>query len=247
MNTDVANNARHQRAGGFAALYLALAYLIAMPYFLIAVDYPMVTDPAEKVALLAAHQASMTAVYLITYLFFGIALAVLALTLHQRMKDRAPAMMQAATAVGLIWAFALVASGLVFNFGMETVATLYDGHPLQAVAAWQAIEPVAEGLGGAGGEILGGVWVLLVSGTALRTGGLPKTLARLGVALGLVGIVSVVPALRAAGMGFGMLQIVWFVWIGIVMLRSGERAVSSVERPVQPVAQEAVVAPGLTH
>jgi hypothetical protein len=74
------------------------------------------------------------------------------------------------------------------------------------------------------------------------------------VALGLVGIVSVVPALRAAGMGFGMLQIVWFVWIGIVMLRSderavssGERAVSSVGRPVQPVAQEAVVAPGLTH
>jgi hypothetical protein len=228
MKELVRGNASHQRAGGFAALYLALAYLIAMPYFLIAVDYPGVTDPVEKVALLVKHQGSMTAIYLITYVFFGVVLAVLSLTLYRRMKDRAPVMMQAATAVGLIWAFALVASGLVFNFGMETVATLYAGHPDQAVAAWQAIEPVADGVGGAGGEILGGLWVLLVSWAAVRTGGLPKILGWLGVAIGLVGIVSVVPALRDAGMVFGMLQIVWLAWTGIVMLRTSERAVERV-------------------
>ena len=60
MKARVSHNARHQRPGGLAALYLALAYLIAMPYFLIAVDYPGVTDPVEKVALLAEHQGSMT-------------------------------------------------------------------------------------------------------------------------------------------------------------------------------------------
>jgi hypothetical protein len=229
MKALVRGNARQQRAGGLSALYLALAYLIAMPYFLIAVDYLGVTDPTEKVALLAEHQGSMTAMYLITYVIFGIALSVLSLALYRRMKDGAPIMMQAATAVGLIWAFVLVASGLVFNFGMETVAGLYDGNPDQAVAVWQAIEPVTEGLGGAGGEILGGLWVLLVSWTALRTAGLPKTLGWLGVAIGLVGIVSVVPALRDAGMVFGMLQIVWLAWTGIVMLRATEREVERVE------------------
>ena len=91
------------------------------------------------------------------------------------------------------------------------------------MAAWQAIEPVTEGLGGAGGEILGGLWVLLVSWAALRTGGLPKALGWLGVAIGLVGIVSVVPALRDVGMIFGALQIVWLAWTGIVMLRTTER------------------------
>ena len=126
MKALVRGDARHQRAGGLAALYLALAYLIAMPYFLIAVDYLGVTDPAEKVALLAEHQGSMTAINLITYVIFGIVLAVLSLTLYRRMKDGAPVMMQVATAVGLIWAFVLVASGLVFNFGMETVASLYQ-------------------------------------------------------------------------------------------------------------------------
>ncbi len=48
MKTLVRGNAGHQRVGGLAALYLALAYLIAMPYFLIAVDYLNVTDPARK-------------------------------------------------------------------------------------------------------------------------------------------------------------------------------------------------------
>src|SRR5665811_972155 len=115
MKALVRGDARHQRAGGLSALYLALAYLVAMPYFLIAVDYLNVTNPTEKVALLAEHQSSMTAMYLITYVIFGIVLAVLSLTLYRRMKDEAPVMMQAATAVGLIWAVVLVASGLVFT------------------------------------------------------------------------------------------------------------------------------------
>ncbi len=228
MNAFVRGDPRYQRAGGLAALYLALAYLVAMPYFLIAVDYPNVTNPAEKVATLAEHQSSMSAMYLITYVIFGIVLAVLSLTLYRRMKDGAPVLMQTATAVGLIWAVVLVASGLIFNYGMETVTTLYAGHPEQAVAVWQAIEPVSEGLGGAGGEILGGLWMLLVSWGALRSAGLPKILGWLGVAIGLVGIASVVPALRDAGMVFGALQIVWFAWTGIVMLRTTEREVERV-------------------
>ena len=94
---------------------------------------------------------------------------------------------------------------------------------LQAVAAWQAIEPVAEGLGGSGGELLGGLWVLLVSLAALRTQGLPKVLNWLGVAIGAAGVLSVVPALKDVGIVFGLLQIVWFVGLGIVMLRTTSR------------------------
>jgi hypothetical protein len=225
MKALVRENDGHQKAGGLAALYLALAYLIAMPYFLVAVDYLGATGPLEKVTLLAEHQGSMSAMYLITYVIFGIVLAVFSLTLYRRMKDGAPALIQAATVVGLVWSFVLVASGLVFNYGMETVAALYETNPAQAVAVWQAIEPVTEGLGGAGGEILGGSWVLLVSWAALRAGGLPKTLGWLGVAIGLMGIASVVPALRDVGMIFGALQIVWLAWTGIVMLRATERGV----------------------
>lgn len=220
MKTLVRGNAGGQKAGGLAALYLAMAYLIAMPYFLIVVNYPSVTDPVKKVALLAENGGSMHAMYLVTYVIFGIVLAVLALSLHARLKDGMPATMQAATVVGLIWAVVLVASGMIFNSGMGTVAGLYHSHPAQAVSAWQAIEPVALGLGGADGEILGGLWVLLVSWVALRAGALPRMLSWLGLGVGVVGVLSVVPALNDAAIGFGLLQVVWFVWLGIVMLRS---------------------------
>ena len=59
-----------------------------MPFFLVVVDYPSVVDPAEKVALLAANHTSMLAMHLVTYVVFGIALAVLALGLYQRLSPR---------------------------------------------------------------------------------------------------------------------------------------------------------------
>ena len=106
---------------------------------------------------------------------------------------------------------------MIFNAGMGAVVGLHATDPARAVAAWQAIEPVAQGLGGSGGELLGGLWVLLVSVAALRTGGLPRAANWLGVAIGALGIASVVPGLRDLAYGFGILQIVWFVWLGIAM------------------------------
>jgi hypothetical protein len=165
----------------------------------------------------------MQAMNLITYVIFGVVLAVLALALYPRLKDGAPTLTLVATAVGLIWAVVLVASGMIFNAGMAAVVELHAASPAQAVSAWQAIEPVANGLGGSGGELLGGLWVLLVSVAALRTGGLTKGLNWLGVAIGAAGVISVVPALRDVGYVFGLLQIVWFVWLGIAMVRTTSR------------------------
>jgi hypothetical protein len=223
MNSSVGDNVRQQKVGGLAALYLAAAYVVAMPYFLVFVKYQGVADPIEKVGLLVGNHNSLQAMHLITYVILGIVLAVLALALYPRLRDKSPILAQAATAVGLIWAFVLVASGMIFNAGMAAVVGLHGTSPAQAVAAWQAIEPVTEGLGGSGGELLGGLWVLLVSVAALRTGGLPKLLNLLGVAIGTAGVLSVVPVLKDLGYAFGLLQIVWFVWLGIVMLRTTSR------------------------
>ena len=237
MNPSVGGSVRQQRVGGLAALYLAAAYVVAMPFFLVLVKYPDVVDPAEKVALLAGDHDSVRVMYLITYVIFGIVLAVLTLALYARLRGGAPTLAQTATVVGLIWAVVLVAGGMVFNAGMAAVVGLHDTSPAQAVSAWQAIEPVSQGLGGSGGELLGGLWVLLVSVAALRTGGLPRVLNWLGAAVGVAGVLSLVPALSDLAYVFGSLQIVWFVWLGIVMLRTTSRpadlAVCRTRRPEQ--------------
>jgi hypothetical protein len=84
---------------------------------------------------------------------------------------------------------------------------------------WQGIETVANGLGFANGEILGGLMTLLVSLAALRAGGLPKGLNILGLLIGGVGIFSIFPGLTGLIPVYGLSKIIWFIWLGIVLLR----------------------------
>jgi hypothetical protein len=220
-----------QKPGGVAALYIAVAYLAAIPYFLVLVNYPSVVDPTEKVVLLRNNYTSMYAMHVIVYEFVGLALVVLGLALYHRLKTGAPALAQVATTIGLIWACLLLASSMVFNYGMETAVALYATDTVQAVMLWQAFETVAQGLGGAGGELLGGLWMILVSWAALRTGAFPKALTWFGLVVAGAGLISVVPALRDSAIAFGLLHIVWFAWVGIVMLRHTRTTGSRLAKP----------------
>lgn len=81
-----------------------------------------------------------------------------------------------------------------------------------------------EALGG-GIEIPGGMWVLLASWAALRSGELPRLLDYLGLLVGIAGILTVLPMLADALTSvFGLGLIVWFTWAGIVMLRDARTA-----------------------
>jgi len=216
-----------QKSGGFAALYLAVAYLIGMVIFLVVLDYPSITDPAQKAALLVEKPMVIFATNLLMYVCFGVVLIVLALALYDRLQadaprlssPKSPALMQAATALAIIWAGSLIASGMVANAGIAPVVALHATDPGQAAATWQTIETVASGLGNGNGEILGGLWTLLVSLAALRADGLPKGLNILGLVVGAVGILSLIPGLTDVLTGvFGLSQMIWFVWLGIVLL-----------------------------
>jgi hypothetical protein len=210
-----------QKFGGFAALYLAAAYLTGMVIFIAILDYPSITNPTQKVALLVEMQMVMFSTNLLMYVFFGVFMIVLSLALYDRLKSGAPALMQVGTALGIIWAGSLIASGMVANAGIDPVVALYAKDPAQAALTWQGIEAVANGLGNGNGEILGGLWALLVSLAALQTGGLPRGLNIVGLLVGAVGILSLVPSLTDLLTGvFGLSQIIWFIWLGLVLLRN---------------------------
>jgi hypothetical protein len=210
-----------QKFGGFAALYLAAANLVGMVLFLVVLDYLSITDPAQKVALNVDKHTVIFATNLLMYVFFGLFLIVLSLALYDRLKSGATAIMQVATAIGLIWAGALIVSGMVANAGLAVIVPLYAKDPVQAALTWQGIEAVVHGLGFGNGDILGGLLTLLVSLAALRAGGLPKGLNILGLLVGAVGILSIIPGLTELMAGiFGLGLIIWEVWLGIVLLRS---------------------------
>ncbi len=217
--------------GGFAALYMALAHLTGIIVFIVILDYINITDLSQKVAVNVANQAVVFSTNLLMYVFFGFFLIVLMLALYDRLKSGAPTLMQVAAAIGIIWAGSLIASGMVANAGLATIIPLYAKDPAQASLTWQGIEAVANGLGNANGEILGGLMTLLVSLAGLRTRELPKPLNILGLLVGAVGIVTIIPALNPFVSVFGVGQIAWFIWMGIVLLRS--KSQNSVEVSVE--------------
>lgn len=217
-----------QKFGGFSALYMALAHLIGIVIFLVVLDYTSITDPVQKVALNVDMQPIVFSTNLLMYVFFGFALSILALAVSDRLKSGMPGLMQVTAVIGIIWAGSLIASGMVSNAGLATIVPLYAKDPAQAVLVFQGIETVANGLGNANGEILGGIWTLLVSIAALRTKGLPKALNILGLVVGTVGIITIIPVLGTLVGIFGAGQIIWLVWLGIVLLRSRSQNVVGV-------------------
>ena len=215
-----------QKSGGIAALYMAISHLIGIVIFIVILDVLSITDPAQKLAMNIEKQTVIFSTNLLMYVFFGFALIILSLALYDRMMSGAPALMQVATAIGIIWAGSLIASGMVANAGLATVVPIYAKDPTQAALTFQAIEVMANGLGNANGEILGGPLTLLVSLAAMQTGELPKWLNILGVLVGVVGIITIIPVLNALVAVFGLGQIIWFIWLGIVMLRSNPSMVA---------------------
>ncbi len=223
---------RHlQKAGGIAALYLAAAYITGIVLFLVVLDYPGIDDPAKKVALIVDKEPVFYITNLLLYVFFGVVLIVMALALYERLGTASPLVIRTALAVGIVWAALLIASGMVANEGVASVVALNQDDPAQATATWLSVEPVADALGGANGELLGGVFTLLVSWAALQVNGLPKGMNYLGVAVGVVGIVSTVPGLDALVGLFGISQVLWFVWLGVVLLEVYPRRHAVLQHP----------------
>jgi hypothetical protein len=210
-----------QKIGGIAAILEAIAYIVGFAVMLtiLVPDNADSLSPAQRFAFLLDKQAVVVAWNLVIYVFFGIFLVVLALALHERLKSGAEALTNVATAFGLIWAGLVIAAGMIANVGLGAAAKVHMVDPVQATALWQSITAIQDGIGG-GVELVGGMWVLLVSIAAMRQARLPAFLNYLGMAIGVTGILTVLPDLKELGAVFGLGQIVWFAWLGVVMLRS---------------------------
>ena len=205
-----------QKIGGVAALLEAIIYVSAFAFFGAFWNFPVDAEYAQKFAFMVDNQVILSIVNLIMYVLFGIFLAVLVLALHERLKGNASALSQIASVFGVVWVGLVIASGMIANIGLSAVIELSTKYPEQAMTVWRAINTVVEGLGG-GNEVVGGLWVLLLSIAALKANELPRLLNFFGLLIGFVGILTIYPADILTEI-FGLGQIVWFAWLGIFML-----------------------------
>jgi hypothetical protein len=217
------------KMGGIAALIGAATNLFALGVYaalLVPKGFGSEDlDPGQIVALLADNQAIMRVYDQIMYLVFGVCLIFLALALYERLKAGSPALAQAVTTFGLIWAVLVIVNGTLAINNLSTVVKLYGENPAQSATVWLTLDSVETGLGAGGGEtMVSALWLLLLGWVASRARELPRVLNYLGVVIGVAGILSVAlasVALASLGLSavYGLGLIIWFVWLGIVMLR----------------------------
>jgi glycopeptide antibiotics resistance protein len=206
-----------QKTGGIAALVNAVAYLVGIGLVMTFLAPIMDAKPEQYVAFMANNQTLLFVWHLLIYLVAGVFMIPLALALHARLKDKAPALMQITTAFGLIWATTVICSGMVIINDLKVVTNLYNQDPTRATTVYLALSAVEEGLGGAI-ELPGGLWILLVSWVALKSNQFPKWLNFLGAVIGLSGIATLIPSLDDASYVFGLGAILWFFGVGIALL-----------------------------
>ncbi len=113
------------------------------------------------------------------------------------------------------------AAGLLYIF--IDLLSYIPADSSQTATVWLMTGSVLEGLIGRV-EVLGGLWILLVTWGALRAGELLRALNYLGLAVGVAGIATAVPALAVLGIIFRVGEMVWGVWLGIAMFRNSPNA-----------------------
>lgn len=210
-----------QKIGGIAALSEAVIYVSAFVFFGVYWDFPVDADSIRKLTFLSENQTIFSVVNLVMYVLFGILLAVLVLAVHERLKINAPNLSKVASIYGVIWVGLVIASGMISNIGLAAALELSTTNLEQAMLVWSIVSTIVEGIGG-GNEVVGGLWVLLLSIAAYRCNEFSKAFNYLGFFVGIVGILTIYPAEVLTAI-FGITQIVWFSWLGLAML-SGSKS-----------------------
>ena len=202
---------------GTAALLQAALYIAAFIFFGAFWEFPSKGNSAEKLAYLSSQRTTLYLLHLLLYVFFAVLLSVLVLSIHEHLKNAAGKLAKLATLFGYIWVALLIASGMIANIGLLAVVDLSTTEPEQARAVWLAVDVVVEGIGG-GNELVGGLWVLLLSFAALKSKVFSTQLNFLGLFVGIAGICTIYPAELFTEI-FGLSQIIWFIGIGCTLLK----------------------------
>jgi hypothetical protein len=229
MTTTIHNHTSEKigssRAGAIGGLIAAAAFIFGIALFVTSLSDYTEGDltRAESVDFLVDHQGTFYVWYFVMFLVFGIAIIPLARSLRERLVDVSPELADIGAVFAYIWAGLMFATGMTHNIGVSAIVDLNETDPAAAEALWSSVSTVTDGLGG-GNELVGGMWILLVSLAAWGTKRLPKGLNVLGIVSACAGLVTLVPGLSDVGMIFGLGSIAWFAWTGIVLLRSKESA-----------------------
>lgn len=199
---------------------MALCYIIVAVIFFGLLSVPADSGIIAKIEYLQQEYIWVASGYGVGYLLFGALLVMLLQALRQALPDKQSTAAGLAERFGNVWVVLMMAAGMAALIGIDMTLRLVERAPEQAIALYHTRNLLTEALGG-GIELVGGLWVLLLSIACLQQQRFTRALNILGLIVGSLGILTVlhtVPYLKDA---FGLLQLIWFIWLGVTLFRAG--------------------------
>ena len=205
-----------QKIGGFGSIGSAFLCAICLVILLLVFPRLGLVEPRDwndPVKGFDAGSASPITFFILNleFILWSIAFILIVMALRERMQASAPTLMRIVV-IGVSITCALwLAAGLIGIIGMPSIVSAKDA------SAFRAVMAMSLGLSTAGDTALG--WALLLIGwAALKTKGLPRILSYFSILKGVVMILEfAVQPLMLVGL---LLGIVFYPWLGIVLLRS---------------------------
>lgn len=216
-----ASNRIHMRWGAGAFFAMPMCYFVMFIIFGVVLSFPQTESVSDKIAYIGSQQSIISLAYIVGYLLFGSLLLIAVQTTHIRLKVLSSQLLNTASAFGLIWVVLMMCSGMVALVGMNTMLSLFAKSSPHAETLFYVYTTVANALGG-GVELLGGLWVFLISFYGLKTAQLAKGLHIVGLVVGAFGVLTLIQSVPEIKDAFGLSQIVWFIWMGFACLNSKE-------------------------
>ena len=206
---------------GTASMLMALIYVCAFVYFGAMVSFPASNEADVVMAFVTQNVNALWIAYFTIYVVFGVLLAVLVIAiddiLSSCVNQTQNRLLRMGTLFGKIWVCLVIASGMIATIGMSHAVSLTAVSNEEAYRLWGVVSMLVESLGG-GNELVGGVWVLLTSITALKQRMFGNTVNYTGCFVGLAGIATIYPAEVFTEI-FGITQIIWFIAIGVSLIK----------------------------
>jgi hypothetical protein len=217
-------NNKNQIIGGISGIIEASLYIFGFT-ILFSILQPTMDETKtglDKLKFIIDNKSIYQTWILFIYVLFGIVLVPLTVAINENFKEQTTIWTKITPVFGFIWSGLVIASGMIGVIGIDSVTAIYNSDSNSALTSWKIIEAIQNGLGG-GVEIIGGLWVFLISMTSIKQSAFNKFLNYFGLIVGSAGILTIIPSLKDLGTVFGLTQIVWFLWIGIVMIKNGRK------------------------
>lgn len=203
---------------GAAFIAMALCYITLFVIYGAVLSTPTDVSTADKIAYLIENKGLVNFTFVLGYVLFACLLCFCVYVIGGLFQPVSQPAMAMATLFGYFWVVVLLCAGMIGISANELLASYSVTSPAAAETIYYARTLMLEGLGG-GIEFIGGVWLLILGAVGWRHGLFSKSLSAFTLLKGAIGVLTLVCADSVLRDLFGITGIVWFIWMGIVMIK----------------------------